>query len=113
MAITGTIKLGVNTSGHKAWLEAKGYAVKVEGDTLHIEGSEFVEFLDLGMTVESAITTLKGLVEKKQLLTYTSKVKIGEKTYWGVPLCGKLGAASALVTKGPKAGPKAASGFNW
>jgi hypothetical protein len=100
--VQGTIKTGKNTKGHGAWLLAHGYTVVEQVDSIVVEGTEFVKELDLSGV--DALDVLKKVIEDKQLLTYQTLVSLKDgKRLFGIPLCGKLGTASALVVKPVKA----------
>jgi len=101
MSVKGTIVVGKNTANHKAWLESHGYVISQEGSILTVEGSGFVQEIDLS---EDALGILKTeVLDAKKLLTYTTRAKVvvrGEvKVLRSIPLCTILGPASALVVK--------------
>lgn len=113
-SIIGRIKLGSKTKGHKATLERLGYSVtEADGELLvEVEGGVVSE-VD-GSTPEKLKAALKGIVAKKACANYSTKWTFaakegdGTRTLFGIPACGVLGEASALIMKtGEKAPAKA------
>jgi hypothetical protein len=105
--VKGTIRIGKQTANHGAWLTAHGYTVDAASKPgfIVVEGTEFVEALNLQ---ENAVDALKAVIEKKQLLTYSTKATIeGGKTRSSIMLCTHLGPVSALIVK-PEGAAKAA-----
>ena len=113
--VKGRISINAKTTGHRAWLAAKGYNVSDVDGAIIVEGSEFITELDLGDSQESAITALKAIADKKALLTYSTRVRFPDgKTYFGFPVCGRLGAVSALVVSPLKANAqKTQANLDW
>lgn len=105
--VSGVIRVGKKTAGHESWLAARGYAVRKDGDVLHVEGSEFVESVDL-TGADEGLGAMREMVAKRQLATYRTQFtfKDGE-VLTGIFAVGRLGPASALVVKAAK--PRAAA----
>lgn len=96
--VAGTIKIGKHTAGHGAWLKARGYKV-TEGDgKIVVEGSSFVDEIDL-TGEDGGVAALKAVIEAKSLLTYSTKAKTAKGERSSIMLCTVLGPASALVVK--------------
>ena len=111
--VKGSIKIGKNTLKHGQWLHDHGYEVTEKDGILVVEGKgELLNELNLGT---DPIAVLKGMVEKGDLLSYSTKVSFPDgKVLFGVPACMRLGQASALIVKPEKAQEtKKASGFNF
>jgi len=98
-SVKGSIKVGRHTEGHGAWLKARGYTVTEEPGKIIVEGSSFVESIDLSGTPEQQVAELKKVIEAKSLLTYETKAVTPKGPRSSIMLCGYLGAASALVVK--------------
>lgn len=94
--VSGSIKLNRHTSGHPAWLVARGYTATLDGDTISVQGTSFIQELDL-TGPDGGIAVLKGVIERKQLLTYTTKLHTAAGTVKGFVACKLLGPASALI----------------
>jgi len=100
--VKGTILIGRHTANHKAWLEGRGYKVTQEGNILTVEGTAFIDEIDL---TEDPVGTLKAKVlATNSLMTYQTKAKVKSadgtvKTLKSIPLCTVLGPASALIVK--------------
>jgi len=119
--VQGTIKLGRNTVNHGTWLKARGYTVTENGtESITVQGKgSFRDELDLSQeTPEARAAALKAVLDSGDLLHYGTKISLhsdGEmKTLFGIPACGKLGAASALIVKKakPDKAKKAAGEFD-
>lgn len=112
MAINGTIKLHAKTNGHAAWLTARGYTAKVEGEAIQVTGNgAFLEVLDLSGP-DAGVEALRQVIARGDLLTYSTKVRFPDgKVLFSTPACTRLGAASALVVK-PARGTARTGGTN-
>lgn len=110
--MNGRIKLGANTSKHQATLEKLGYKPQVVDGEIVTEITGTVAEVD-GSTKEKLQAALKDIVAKKAACTYGTKFTFpakdgqGVRVLFGIPACGVLGEASALVMK-VSAAPKAA-----
>lgn len=120
----GQITIGRHTRGHMEWLKSKGYEVvqatvdkrkrvktgdnsftyeTKKADVLQIKVTKFIDGTNispfvLGKDDQEAIETLKGVVSRKEALTYQTVVQFPDGTkLFGTPACTKLGPASALV----------------
>lgn len=111
--VSGSIKLNRHTSGHPAWLQARGYTATLDGDTITVQGTGFVKELDL-TAPDGGLAVLKGVIERKELLTYSTKLLTASGPVFGFPALRVLGPASALVCKPSKgsSGVKTASIFS-
>lgn len=105
--VVGTIKIGKHTAGHGTWLKAHGYEVVEADGKLAVTGSEFVESIDL-TGADGGVAVLQGLIEKKALLTYSTKAKTAKGDRSSIMLCSVLGPVSAIMVKPVGAGKAAA-----
>jgi hypothetical protein len=105
---TRYIKMGKKTAGHKEALMSKGYEVVENDGLLEIQASEVVEGeLDFS-TREKALAIVTEVVGKGAVFSYETAFKFADgKILSGIFAAGRLGAISALITKGPAKGEKA------
>lgn len=107
-AIVRYIKKGKKTQEHLATLQSKGYQVADQGEVLAVTCTGVIEGeVDIS-TPEKAAEALRGAVAQQKVFSYETSFKFADgKTLHGVFACGKLGKASALITKGEeKKAPK-------
>lgn len=102
----GLITLGRNTSGHQAILTARGYETQVVDGVLQVECSGF--HTDPFVLNKENLTAL---VAAKQLLTYRTPIKVGDKFLTSILACTQMeklfAGSSALVARPQSSGAKA------